>query len=196
MIEGAARPRGNLTARKISGAPSTWERWQKRIRHAAKVMKGEAGVIYAELSARHFHGATGEWEDLGVIGTHLVTTEFVELLVDELNNNSQAHNRLRSLKFHDSGVGITDPAIGDTDIETTDGESRVSGSQAEGSSTNIYKSIATIAYSTTKAITEWGLFSAAAPADELLDRDEFAAINVVSGDSIEFTYNLTISAGG
>jgi hypothetical protein len=29
-----------------------------------------------------------------------------------------------------------------------------------------------------------------------MDRSEFAAINVVNGDAIEFTYELTVSAGG
>lgn len=31
---------------------------------------------------------------------------------------------------------------------------------------------------------------------EVWDRSVFAAINVASGDSIQFTYTLTLSAGG
>jgi len=30
----------------------------------------------------------------------------------------------------------------------------------------------------------------------LLDRTLFSAVNVVNGDSIEFTYTLTVTAGG
>jgi hypothetical protein len=80
-------------------------------------------------------------------------------------------------------------------METTDGESRATGTQVEGASANIYKSVGTIAYTTTKAITEHGLFNDAT-AGTLMDRTKFAAVNVVSGDSIEFTYQLTVSAGG
>jgi hypothetical protein len=48
----------------------------------------------------------------------------------------------------------------------------------------------------TLAITEHGLFSAASGTDELMDRTLFSAINVVSGDTITPTYNLTCTAGG
>jgi hypothetical protein len=55
--------------------------------------------------------------------------------------------------------------------------------------------VGTISYTTTKAITEHGLFSKAT-GTTLMDRDEFAAVNVVNGDSIEFTYELTLTSGG
>ena len=97
-------------------------------------------------------------------------------------------------KFHDSGVGTTAEAAGDTGIETTDGESRATGTQTESAS-NAYRSVGTISYTTTKAITEHGLFNDAS-AGTLMDRSVFAAINVVNGDSIQFTYTLTLTAGG
>jgi len=54
--------------------------------------------------------------------------------------------------------------------------------------------VGTISYTTTKAITEHGLFNAAT-AGTLLDRTVFTVINVVSGDSIQFTYELECAAG-
>ena len=96
-------------------------------------------------------------------------------------------------KFHDSGVGTTAENSSDTDIETTDGESRASGTQVEESSV-IYRSVGTISYTTTKAITEHGLFSAST-STTLMDRTKFTAINVVNGDSIQFTYGITYAAG-
>jgi hypothetical protein len=47
------------------------------------------------------------------------------------------------------------------------------------------------------AITEHGLFSQTrAGGGTLMDRSKFAAINVVATDSIQFTYELTLTAGG
>jgi hypothetical protein len=58
-----------------------------------------------------------------------------------------------------------------------------------------YRSAATINFNGSFAITEWGLFSAAA-GPTLWDRRVFAPINVANGDSIQFTYTLTCNAGG
>jgi hypothetical protein len=58
-------------------------------------------------------------------------------------------------------------------------------------------STATVSFDATAAITEHGLFSQAATGGGTLwDRTVFSAINVVSGDSIQFAYSLTVSAGG
>lgn len=136
--------------------------------------------------------ADGTVIDYGMIGCRVVTTAFVNFMVDQLQAETTEWG---DFKYHDSGVGTTAAAVGDTDIETTDGESRATGTQAEGASANIYQSVGTISYSTTKAITEHGLFSKAT-GTTLLDRTVFTAINVVNGDSIQFTYELTVSAGG
>ena len=48
-------------------------------------------------------------------------------------------------------------------------------------------------FDNTAAITAWGLLSQAATGGgTLFDRQVFSAINVASGDSIQFTYDLTI----
>ncbi len=130
--------------------------------------------------------------DYGKIAYGLVTTAFVQFMVDQLQTETSVWG---DFKFHDSGVGTTAAAVGDTDIETTDAESRVTGSQTEGATADIYKSVGTISYTTTKAITEHGLFSIVT-GGTLMDRHVFSAINVVSGDSIEFTYELTVNDGG
>jgi hypothetical protein len=88
---------------------------------------------------------------------------------------------------------VTAEAIGNTAMETTDGESRATGTQTE-SAANAYQSVGTIAYTSTKAVTEHGLFNDSS-AGTLMDRTVFSAINVVSGDSIQFTYTLTLTAG-
>lgn len=147
-------------------------------------------TMTGHLSARLFR-ANGEVIDYGVLGYRVVTTAFVNFVVDQLQTETSVFG---DYKYHDSGVGTTAAAITDTGIETTDGESRATGTQTE-TSANVYSSVGTISYTTTKAITEHGIFNDSS-AGTLLDRTVFSAINVVSGDSIQFSYSFTVSAGG
>lgn len=127
----------------------------------------------------------------GAVSRRVVTTAFVNYVVDQLQTETSTFG---DFKFHDSGVGTTAENAADTAMETTDGESRATGTQTESAS-NAYRSVGTIAYTTTKAITEHGLFNDVS-AGTLMDRSVFSAINVVNGDSIQFTYTLTLTAGG
>ena len=145
--------------------------------------------MYSELSAVKIN-KDGTRENFGVLGRRVVTTAFVNFVVDQLQTETAVFG---DFKFHDSGVGVTGELIGDTGIETTDGESRATGTQTE-SAANAYRSVGTIAYTTTKAITEHGLFNDATTGT-LMDRTVFSALNVVNGDSIQFTYTLTLTAG-
>ena len=161
--------------------------WRDGLAKALK-MNHMMGSLHAVLFRKD-----GSRVNYGLISTNLVTTVFVNDRVDELIAETTAWG---DYKFHDSGVGVTPAAVGDVDIETTDGESRSSGTQVENAA-NIYESVGTIAYTTTKAITEHGLFNVVTDATPtLMDRHDFSAINVINGDSIEFTYRLTCTAGG
>lgn len=135
--------------------------------------------------------ADGSTVNYGVLSRRVVTNAFVNFVVDQLQTETSVFG---DFKFHDSGVGVTAENVTDTAMETTDGESRATGTQTESAS-NAYRSVGTIAYTTTKAITEHGLFNDVS-AGTLMDRSVFAAINVVNGDSIQFTYTLTLTAGG
>jgi hypothetical protein len=97
--------------------------------------------------------------------------------------------------YHDSGTGTTPAAVTDTALQTPTGAARVAGVQTTPGSTNVYQTVATITYSGTFAVTEWGLFSAST-SGTLWDHRVFSAINVVSGNAITFTYMLTIPSGG
>jgi len=148
-------------------------------------------VMKGKLRARKISG-DGSSLDYGVIAHGLVTDAFVEFMVDELQADTTEWG---DFKYHDSGVGVTGANVADTDIETTDNEARGVGTQIEGATAEIYKSVGTITYSGALAITEHGLFSQAA-GTTLMDRHTFGAINVVNTDSIEFTYELTCTSGG
>jgi hypothetical protein len=151
---------------------------------------GTAGLLAAHGELRAVHIRGGKRTDYGVVSRQKVTTAFVNFMCAQLAADTTEWG---DFKYHDSGVGATGEANGDTAMETTDGESRATGTQV--ASTNTYTSVGTISYTTTKAITEHGVFSSAA-STTLMDRSVFTAINVVSGDSIEFTYVLTATAGG
>ena len=129
--------------------------------------------------------------DYGLLGVRVVTSAFVAFVVDQLQTETAVFG---DFKYHDAGVGTTAENVADTAIETTDGESRATGTQTE-SAANAYRSVGTISYTTSKAVTEHGLFNDSS-AGTLMDRTVFSAINVVNGDSIQFTYTLTVSAGG
>lgn len=147
------------------------------------------GVGFAsELSAIHIK-ADGTRIDLGVLSRRVVTNAGVQFLRDCFTNTSEPEN----INWHDSGTGVAAEAVTDTAI-TPAGPSRVSGTQSTPAA-NQYRTVATVAYTTTLAITEHGLFTATT-AGTLWDRSVFTAINVVNGDSIQFTYTLTINAGG
>jgi hypothetical protein len=132
----------------------------------------------------------GEVINYGVLGYRVVTTAFVNEMVDQLQAEDSTWG---DFKYHDSGEGGTGENITDTDIETTDGESRVAGTQTEDDADD-YQSVGTISYTSTKAIVEHGLFNAST-AGILMDRTVFSAINVGNGDSIQFTYTLNCAAG-
>lgn len=202
-MESRLAPSGKLAVKKIR-AQGPGLGWQLRNWLRWSAIKGVLGVKVVVPLARLFgimagygrleavlHRADGSVVRYGVLSYKMITTAFVNFVTDQLQTETSVFG---DFKFHDSGVGTTDPAITDTGIETTDGESRATGTQTEAAA-NAYQSVGTISYTTTKAITEHGLFNDAS-AGTLMDRSEFAAINVVSGDSIQFTYTLTLTAGG
>ena len=74
---------------------------------------------------------------------------------------------------------------------------RATGTTAEGASANIFSTVGTLTFDNTAAVIEHGLLSQAATGGGTLwDRSLFSAINVVSGDSIQFTYQATFNSGG
>jgi hypothetical protein len=99
---------------------------------------------------------------------------------------------------------------GDTMLTTPAGTSRVAGTQSNPTS-NVYKSVGSISFTSSLAISEWGLFSAST-SGTLLDRRWFNnagapnttatgvltanTIGVNNGDNISFQYALTVTTGG
>ena len=142
----------------------------------------------------------GILRDLGVVSHQLVTTAGVNKIVSVLNTVDATTGI--NFKYHGLGTGATAPAIGDTALQTelttqyTSDNTRATGSQTVGGSSNIYRSVGTNTVDATVAVTEMGLLSQAAVAGgTLLDRFTFTAVNMVSGDSLQTTVDITFPAG-
>jgi hypothetical protein len=130
------------------------------------------------------------------LGSGLVTDAGVAYMVDDFDNAAGGAD-ISLFNYHDSGTGTTAAAVGDVDLVTPAGPTtRATGTRSQPAA-NQFRTVGTISYTGTLAITEWGLFTdATRGSDTMWDRRVFSAINVVNGDSIEFTYTLTCSSGG
>lgn len=105
-----------------------------------------------------------------------------EFTVDKLDETS-------SLLPNDvgSGTGTTAANKADTTLQT-EVESRVTATLTQPSADKL-RAVATCSYTANRAVTEVGLFDATSGGN-LIIRAVFDAINVSSGDSIEFTIDL------
>jgi len=142
------------------------------------------GLLFAKVNRG------GKSEDLGLISVLKITTAFRDYLVDSLQNSTT--HPLSNFRYHGSGTGATAEANTQSAL-VTEVAARSAGTQLEGATANIYRSVGTINYTGSFAIVEHGLFSANT-AGTLMDRSVFSAINVTNGDSIEFTYEATFNA--
>lgn len=135
----------------------------------------------------------------GVVSRRVVTDAGVAYIVDDWDGGS---NTIDLFNYHGCGTGTASESASDTALgaESTTvlnpDSTRATGTKSQPSA-NIMRSVGTVTFDGSAAITEHGLFTQAATGGgTLLDRSVFSAVNVVSGDSIQFTYSLTLSSGG
>jgi hypothetical protein len=211
MINSEMRPRGALTAKLIKAprAPLGWRLrnmlrwgyfWGWLVCHMAYVFSKVTGAVTltSELRGR-VRLADGTWVDYGVLSRRVITTAGVTFLRDDFNNNAQD---ITTMNFHGCGTGGTAEAVGDTALVTESttvlnpDSTRATGTRSTPAA-NQFQTVGTLTFDGIAAVTEHGIFSQAATGGGTLwDRSLFAAINVASGDSIQFTYVLTLTAGG
>lgn len=199
MAVGKVTTRGSLGVRRIRlPRASLW--WKiKNLRSVAPIWKHWLAKL---LNMNHMLGTLhmvlrrvdGTVINYGLVSTKLVTTAFVNDMVDNLIAEAAPWG---DYKYHQSGTGTTNPAITDTDIESKCGTiAKDTGTQVEGAA-NEYVSVATITYDASYAVTEHALTNDASDATgDLMDRHEFTPVNVENTDQIEFTFTLTCTAGG
>lgn len=171
---------------------SWFKKIPSRLRYVRDLFGGRLAIGEAELSAVLIK-ADGTTEDKGVISRKKVVDAFVQDICNVLSGTGAA--TFVNYKYHDCGTGSTAESNTQTALVTPFGGSRVSGTQVSGgvSTARTYASVATISFTSTLAIVEHAVFNAST-SGTMMDRSLFSAINVVSGDSIQFTYTLTINA--
>lgn len=152
------------------------------------------GRLYASVIR-----ADGRIEHLGLLSTNVITDAGVAFLVDDWDASV---TDLTNMNFHGCGTGTVAEAVTDTALgaESTTAlnpdNTRATGTRSQPAA-NQYRTVGTLTFDATVAVTEHGIFSQAATGGGTLwDRSVFSAINVVSGDSIQFTYTATCSSGG
>jgi hypothetical protein len=158
--------------------------------------QGIVGVSRLYATVRR---ADGRIERLGLISTKLITDTGVAFLVDDWDNNG---TDLTTMNFHGCGTGTnaenqTDSALQTESTTVLNPDStRATGTRSQPAA-NQYRSVGTLTFDGSAAVTEHGILSQSATGGGVLwDRSQFSAINVVNGDSIQFTYTCTVSAGG
>ncbi len=185
---------------------SRWALLRWKLANLPHLVRGVPGIVGARiLGVAHTEGrlyarvlrADGRIDDLGLISTRVVTTAGVNFLANCFRGTVEPE----TLRFHGCGTGTAAEAVGDTALgaEATTAlnpdNTRATGTLA--GSGNVFTTVGVVSFDAAAAITEHGIFSqAAVPGGTLFDRSVFAAQNVSSGDSIEFTYDLTLPAGG
>lgn len=140
----------------------------------------------------------GQPVPLGLASLRVVTDAGVAYIVDSFQNLTEMEN----MKFHGLGSGSTGELANQTALVTefttqyNPDNTRATGTTTE-SAANIYQTVATNNFDATVAIAEHAILSQAATGGgTMLDRSQFAAVNLVSGDGLQSDYRLTFTSGG
>jgi hypothetical protein len=166
---------------------------------AEDAARGGAIAIIGNLWLAHVD-LQGRQQDLGLASCRVVTTAGVNYIVDAFQNLTELEN----LKYHGVGTGAAAEAVGNTALTTelttqySVASTRPTGTTGEqAGNANVYETVATITVSAGVALTEHGIFSQAAVAGgTMLDRTTFAAVNLLTAESLQATYQFTVVAGG
>lgn len=169
-------------AKKVNATLPTWKRIYRELR--------SSNLIPTILT----FGAFVAWmkgADPTVMQS-LVTTAGIQYLAADFLSSSSAH--IGAFSYCDCGTGTTAAAIGDTALQTPAGTARTNGTQSIPTA-GTFKVAGTINFTSTLAITEFGLFSAST-SGTMWDHRIHSTITVNTGDSITYNYSCQCVAGG
>ena len=82
--------------------------------------------------------------------------------------------------------------VEDMVAETTPANQRAVGTSTSGAAANIMRTVGTLTVWKSCNAGEWGLFVSSGTASTMWSRVAYTAIGLSSGDSVQFTYDLTI----
>jgi hypothetical protein len=218
-IRSKAEPRGDLSI-KVKRSPTTWRvhtqwdrpvslKWKlKNNMNLGYVKSWFANEVVAKISRKYFDlvvmtsqlsvrlfKADGQIYNYGVVCRKSITDEGVAYINDDWTSDG---TDITTLKYHGVGTGSTAAAGADTNLSAAiSTQARATGTMSQPSAP-VMQSVGTLSFDASHAITEHGLFdtNTVSGDDTLWDRHLFSAINVANGDSIEFTYQCTLTSSG
>lgn len=206
MTVGTMGMKGTVAARKIGvrRAPLSWRmrnalRWgyiQGLIQFCVAWLAAKCGVTTLTAALRvKVRTAAGEWVDYGVVSRRKVTKAAATALATYLSDATGFQP-----KYHGCGTTNTAEAntqtalLGECTTALNPDTTRATGTNTvTGADNNIYQSVGTLTFDDAAGVVEHGIITTSSGAGTLLDRSVFSAINVASGDSIQFTYQLTVN---
>lgn len=212
MLDGRPRKGPSIMSLIGQALPHKWDHSEVRSWKARNFLgmvrrRSFRPLIFARLHRiPNFYGSLrlrkycldGQILDFGLVCLKVVTDDGVDYIVDAFQDSVE----LEIMKFHGIGLGSTAENQTDSDIETelttqyVSDNTRASGTTAEGSSTNIYQTVATNTVDAGVALREHGVLNnVTVGSGVLLDRSVYALINLSSGESLQSTYELTLTAG-
>jgi len=178
-----------------------------RAKNAPNLWRGARRVLAARaMNLPTFYGAVwlrkitaeGDVTDYGLASLRVVTTTGVGYIIDAFQNLTEVEN----FKYHGIGTGTNAEASSDTALQTelttqySPDNTRATGTQGEGASGNIYRTVGTVTVDASATITEHGVLSQAATGGgTLLDRSVFSAVGLAASDSLQIPYEMTMPAG-
>lgn len=150
--------------------------------------------------AKHFHKdlkipyITGSWSTKPIID-NLVTTAGKGIISGQVNGVTTSPVTAIAL-----GIGTTAAAAGNTSLEsesTTNGAERGAATctrQTTTTTNDTSQWVKTFTFTGSFAITEEGLFDNNTSGGNMLARQVFSAINVVTGDTLQITHKVVFAA--
>lgn len=163
---------------------------QEAIWDALKATRPKNVELFGFLSAR-VHRKDGTVEDLGLQSVREVTAVFANRIVDCMVTSGDA---LEDFIYHGMGAGST--AETDTQTALVDEKGvKATGTNTHGASSAIFASVKTMTASSAFGCREHGIFDTLT-GGVLLDRSLVTNIELNTDDNVEWTYNLTVNAGG
>jgi hypothetical protein len=141
----------------------------------------------------------GEVCPLGLASLRVVTTAGGTKVIDFMRANDVATGQ--AFKYHGLGTGTNAENVADTTLQTElTTQYNPDNTRATGSQTNngalVYRTVGTNTLDAGATIAEHGILSQAATGGgTLLDRSQFTGVALLSGDSLQSTYDFTFVAG-
>ena len=162
-----------------------------------EALKATAGrnqmEMFGFLSAKVFRPDGTLKQNLGLQSIKSITSDFAEYIVQAMCTSGD--DEMSAFGFHKHGSGSTAEADDDTNLVNIDDFGTDIAAGTEGATAKVYESVDTIVCTSAYEIREHGIFNTLT-GGTMMDRHTVAAINVVTDDEVEWTFDLTINSGG